>query len=1277
MQAYLGKVFPATETMGWTTVPDWQLDNLLPMCSLFRILGGYLKFSDGAYVERTFTGLSDHFQARLKVLFFRIDAWENELFHINIDDEDLNCDSFQSFTASASHPNICGTEENDDSLTTYTLVFPHSSSSLKVKFYTSLPSNSCDKYWGISNFELVVYSCHSTCLTCSGVTQNDCLTCNPAVTPNRKYYVAQKTCIASCPSSTYDDNNICRNCHSTCLTCSGGALTQCLTCDAGTPSKAKFHFSQNKCIAACPSNTFDDSNICRDCNPTCLTCNGANAYQCLSCDPGNTQHKKLSGNTCVENCPSNNYDDSGVCRACHANCLTCDGGLENSCLTCDTGVTLTAKYHLSEKKCLPSCPSTTYDDSNICRNCHATCLTCSGSSANNCASCDTSVASKAKYNIQSNNCIQTCPSNTFDDSNICRLCDKACLTCDGTQANNCLSCNPSSPTNIYLYLAQKMCVANCPGTTYNDNNVCRNCDPTCSTCSGGTLTDCLTCDTNSPTNGKYHQSLKKCVATCPVGTTDDGGICRDSCHASCQTCSGAASNQCLSCNPLNGPHSKLLDADKTCISACPSNTYDDTNVCKVCHGTCLTCDGPLETNCLTCDTLSLTNGKYNLSQKKCQASCPSVTYNDNNICRDCHANCLTCSGGALNQCLTCNTASTPHRKFSQNQCIASCPSNTFDNSNICEDCHTTCLTCNGPNNNNCLSCDTGNVLNGKFHFVDKTCIQTCPSNTFDNSNICEDCHTPCLTCNGPNNNNCLSCDTGNALNGKFHFVDKTCIQTCPSNTYDDSNVCRACHNTCLSCSGALDNNCLSCNPSSTPNGKFYFSPKTCIETCPSSTFNDNNICRDCHTDCLTCSGSANNQCLSCDSLSATHGKFLFTDKMCAATCPSNTYEDSGVCKDCHSSCLTCNGPANNQCLSCDCESATNPKFHNIDKTCLLSCPSNTFDSLDICYPCYSACLTCTAAGPSACSSCPVNSYLLSGACGPSCPTRKWPRNLDWTCQDCHASCLTCTDSSSSSCLTCDPAEYLGGSSCYVTCPTGFWGRSSDKTCQPCTSPCYTCSAAGTSSCLSCSDPKFLLNNECVDCPSNMWGRVSDRSCQACDPSCATCSAAGPNGCESCSSAYLDPNSKSCMANCPSPLWGRASLVCASTCEASNLFGDPSDRICKTCYPGCATCAGSAVSCTSCSAPNFLEASSCVAACSAPKWGVTSSRTCESACTSNSFYGDISDRICKPCSVTFITFFLEKCEDCNTLQKGCLECFTNEERNFVCTKCEEGFLLSGS
>lgn len=40
------------------------------------------------------------------------------------------------------------------------------------------------------------------------------------------------------------------------------------------------------CIFSCPSHFYPDStdNICKSCNSTCLSCDGANKNNCLTCD---------------------------------------------------------------------------------------------------------------------------------------------------------------------------------------------------------------------------------------------------------------------------------------------------------------------------------------------------------------------------------------------------------------------------------------------------------------------------------------------------------------------------------------------------------------------------------------------------------------------------------------------------------------------------------------------------------------------------------------------------------------------------------------------------------------------------------------------------------------------------------------------------------------------------------------------------------------------------------------------------------------------------------
>ncbi len=40
---------------------------------------------------------------------------------------------------------------------------------------------------------------------------------------------------------------------------------------------------------------------------------------------------------------------------------------------------------------------------------------------------------------------------------------------------------------------------------------------------------------------------------------------------------------------------------------------------------------------------------------------------------------------------------------------------------------------------------------------------------------------------------------------------------------------------------------------------------------------------------------------------------------CNVNCPISYYKDIGTltCKECHSTCLACNGPSYNQCLECE------------------------------------------------------------------------------------------------------------------------------------------------------------------------------------------------------------------------------------------------------------------------------------------------------------------------------------------------------------------------
>ena len=74
----------------------------------------------------------------------------------------------------------------------------------------------------------------------------------------------------------------------------------------------------------------------------------------------------------------------------------------------------------------------------------------------------------------------------------------------------------------------------------------------------------------------------------------------------------------------------------------------------------------------------------------------------------------------------------------------------------------------------------------------------------------------------------------------------------------------------------------------------YDVDKTCHTNCPSYSFTKDNLnCYKCHTDCLTCSDSNNNNCSSCIA-----NKFLYKNE-CIPSCKVSTYViKSNHCIDC-------------------------------------------------------------------------------------------------------------------------------------------------------------------------------------------------------------------------------------------------------------------------------------------------------------------------------------------------------------------------------------------
>lgn len=68
-----------------------------------------------------------------------------------------------------------------------------------------------------------------------------------------------------------------------------------------------------------------------------------------------------------------------------------------------------------------------------------------------------------------------------------------------------------------------------------------------------------------------------------------------------------------------------------------SDQYFDSGICKPCHSTCDSCDGPTEKACLSCATPLLLQGT------QCVGECDSGYYSDGRMCSPCIHTCSRCS----------------------------------------------------------------------------------------------------------------------------------------------------------------------------------------------------------------------------------------------------------------------------------------------------------------------------------------------------------------------------------------------------------------------------------------------------------------------------------------------------------------------------------------------------------------------------------------------------------------------------------------------------------
>ncbi|KAL4506091.1 hypothetical protein ABPG72_013852, partial [Tetrahymena utriculariae] len=312
------------------------------------------------------------------------------------------------------------------------------------------------------------------------------------------------------------------------------------------------------------------------------------------------------------------------------------------------------------------------------------------------------------------------------------------------------------------------------------------------------------------------------------------------CTLNCFICSSLNVNECQICNQgfvLNQQECIQIQ----CISNC--SQCIDQSTCQVCK-----------------------SGYFLQFNWTCETSCPSSAQKDNN-----------------SKCI-CD----PNSNLVNGQCI--CNQQYYQLQNECFQCSSNCDFCLSATN--CNQCSTGYYL-----LQDGSCnICNTENGYFKSNNQCLSCQKNCLICTNQStctkNIECGSRFTYDNNQQKcvqclWDFQINQCVDKCNSNQFNDQ----------------VQNTCSQC----------YYQNNTCLQQCPQGFYADSSFeCQACHKSCMSCKGPLQNQCLRC------FQQYFLQDDLTCQICENGYFLDSiyNQCVKCDSGCATCNGPLSNNCLSC-------------------------------------------------------------------------------------------------------------------------------------------------------------------------------------------------------------------------------------------------------------------------------------------------------------------------------------------------------------------------
>ncbi|CAK8671603.1 unnamed protein product [Clavelina lepadiformis] len=411
--------------------------------------------------------------------------------------------------------------------------------------------------------------CHSTCATCSGPSASQCLSCDP---PHSFLYMGK--CVPKCPPKHYPRGGRCEACYHGCQTCVGSLASDCSSC-----AESGRVFRDGRCDAKCAEHQYLDGIICRNCHKSCASCHEWDS--CTSCSGSNvlliTSHK-------IQHCLT------------PSRCIELGLSMDSSLSLCHNASAARQCHqesrHLYNGECVIDCPQDTFaktsDSGTLCLSCPDGCGSCDPDGR--CKNCK----SGRFLSSLSKNCLRNCEPGYYasSSSGTCLACPSSCATCVASTSSpqpRCTSCR-----DVTAVLQSGQCAAHCVDQFYPELNVaafgtaiCRECDWSCTRCSGSSSSDCLDC-----MEGRRLQN-GSCVEKCSEGYYLSYDECRRCSDENCDSCTGA--NHCSGCLSPYFLH------ENTCIKSCPRGYYVDsvTRSCLSCSNHCLLCSS--RDSCSQCD----------------------------------------------------------------------------------------------------------------------------------------------------------------------------------------------------------------------------------------------------------------------------------------------------------------------------------------------------------------------------------------------------------------------------------------------------------------------------------------------------------------------------------------------------------------------------------------------------------------------------------------------------------------------------------------------------